>query len=78
MPNIQTTEYKQFIKQIKSKVRQAQIKASIKVNTELLKFYWELGKDIVEKQKNTNWGSAFLANLSRDLSNNYSDNYRIR
>ena len=32
MPNIQTTEYKEFIKQIKTKVRQAQIKASVKVN----------------------------------------------
>jgi hypothetical protein len=30
MPNIQTTEYKEFIKQIKTKVRQAQIKASMR------------------------------------------------
>jgi len=65
--NIQITEYKEFIKYIKSKVQQAQIKASIKVNVELLKFYWEFGEEIVNKQKNSNWGSAFLKNLSRDL-----------
>jgi len=52
MPNIQTTKYKKFIKKIKSKVREAQIRASVKVNVELLKFYW---------------GSAFLKNLSQDL-----------
>jgi len=73
MPNIQTTEYKEFIKKIKSKVREAQIRASVKVNVELLKFYWELGEEIVKKQKNSNWGSAFLKNLSQDLMREFPD-----
>ncbi|SFV66830.1 FIG074102: hypothetical protein [hydrothermal vent metagenome] len=73
MPNIQTTEYKEFIKEIKTKVYQAQIKASVKVNIELLKFYWELGKEIVEKQKSANWGSAFLKNLNQDLMREFPD-----
>ena len=67
MPNIQTTEYKEFIKRIKLKVRQAQIKASVKVNIELLKFYWELGEEIIEKQKTASWGSGFLKQISKDL-----------
>ena len=71
MSNIQTTEYKEFIQKIKIKVQQAQIKASIKVNVELLKFYWKLGEEIVEKQKNTDWGNAFLKNLSQDLMNKF-------
>ena len=71
MSNIQTTEYKEFIQKIKTKVQQAQIKASIKVNVELLKFYWELGEEIVEKQKSTDWGNAFLKNLSQDLMNKF-------
>jgi len=33
----------------------------------LLEFYWELGNEIVEKQKSANWGSAFLKNMSQDL-----------
>jgi len=67
MSNIQTTEYKEFIQRIKIKAQQAQIKASVKVNSTLLEFYWELGQEIIEKQKIANWGSAFLKNMSKDL-----------
>ena len=55
MSNIQTIEYKEFIKRIKLKVQQAQIKASLKVNIELLKFYWELGEEVIEKQKTASY-----------------------
>jgi predicted nuclease of restriction endonuclease-like (RecB) superfamily len=73
MPNIQTTEYKEFIKQIKIKVRQAQIKASVKVNVELLKFYRELGEEIIKKQKTASWGSGFLQQISKDLTTEFPD-----
>ena len=73
MPNIQTTEYKEFIQRIKQKAKQAQIKASIKVNTELLKFYWELGSEIIEKQKSTSWGSGFLKLISKDLIHEFPE-----
>lgn len=73
MSNIQTTEYKQFIKSIKDRVRQAQIKASVKVNTVLLKFYWELGEDIIEKQKTATWGSGFLQQISKDLMREFPE-----
>ena len=48
---IKSTEYKVWIKGLKQKVRQAQLKAAVSVNTALLEFYWNLGSDIVEKQK---------------------------
>jgi len=60
-------EYNIWLKELKQKFRQAQIKAAIKVNTLLLEFYWELGADIVERQKNATWGSGFLKQLSQDL-----------
>ncbi len=71
MSKIQTTEYKAFIKKIKIKAQQAQIKASVRVNSILLEFYWELGGEIVEKQKSANWGSAFLENMSQDLMHEF-------
>jgi len=73
MSNLQTTEYKEFIKRIKLKARQAQIKASVRVNSTLIEFYWELGEEIVLKQKSTNWGSGFLKNMSRDLMEEFPD-----
>ena len=62
-----STEYKLWIGELKQRIRQCQIKAAVKVNTELLQLYWVLGKDIVEKQKNTRWGDGFLKQISQDL-----------
>ncbi len=68
-----STEYKNWLKTVKQKVRQAQLKAAVKVNSTLLEFYWELGNDIVDKQKNTKWGSGFLKQLSLDLMVEFPD-----
>ncbi len=66
--NINDSAYKQWLAALKAKVRSAQLKAAVKVNIELLKFYWELGSEIVEKQKNSSWGDGFLKQLSKDLT----------
>ena len=60
-------EYAIWLKDLKSRVRSVQIKAMVKVNTEMLNFYWELGNDIVDKQNSTSWGDGFIKQLSKDL-----------
>jgi len=60
-------KYKQWLTNLKAKVKQAQLKAVVTVNQQLLMFYWELGVDIVEKQQKTAWGDGFIAQLSSDL-----------
>ena len=67
MNKIISSEYKEWLKEIKQKFQNSQIKASIQVNSTLLEFYWNLGNEIVEKQKNSTWGSGFLQQLSNDL-----------
>ena len=64
-------EYNLWVQRLKQKIRSAQIKAALSVNTEMLNFYWELGTDIVEKQKVAKWGDGFLARLSDDLMNEF-------
>ncbi len=64
----QNQDYLKWLKELKKKFRQSQIKAAVKVNSTLLEFYWELGADIVEKQKKALWGSGFLEQLSHDLT----------
>ena len=70
---IKSSEYNSWLKELKSKLKQSQINASIKVNTVLLEFYWELGNDIVKKQKKSTWGSGFLKQLSADLMAEFPD-----
>lgn len=64
---IMTSEYKHWLGELKQRIRQSQIKAAVKVNTELLQLYWQLGSEIVEKQQNAKWGDSFLKQLSADL-----------
>lgn len=71
--NISDPNYSNWILQLKQKFQQTQIKAAVKVNQELLKFYWELGADIVEKQEKTDWGSKFLKQVSSDLLDAFPD-----
>ena len=42
-------EYKAWLAELKLKVRTAQLKAAVKVNSEMLLFYWGLGADIVNR-----------------------------
>ena len=64
---INITDYKDWLQNLKRKIQQSQIKAAIQVNSELLRLYWQIGKDIVEKQTQAKWGDGFLQTLSADL-----------
>lgn len=59
--------YADWIKDLSLRFRQGQIKAAVKVNSEMLKFYFSLGADIVNKQAESKWGDGFFKNLSQDL-----------
>ena len=71
--NIEITTYKIFIKELKKKVQTTQIKASIKVNEELLRLYWEIAKMIVAKQKEVSWGANLIEQVSKDLKREFPD-----
>lgn len=61
------TSYAEWIKSVSLRFRQSQIKAAVKVNSELIRFYWELGRDIVEMKAEERWTENFWENLSHDL-----------
>lgn len=61
-------EYKTWLESLKKKVKTSQIKAAVKVNTELLLLYWDIGKAIIDKQQNAAWGDALIPQLSKDLT----------
>ena len=60
-------DYADWIKDLSQRFRQSQIKAAVKVNSEMLKFYFSLGADIVNRQAESKWGDGFIKNLSQDL-----------
>jgi predicted nuclease of restriction endonuclease-like (RecB) superfamily len=60
-------DYKQWIQDLKSRYRRSQIKAAVKINNEVLAYYWDLGRDIVARNAENKYGTGFYANLSQDL-----------
>ena len=71
--SILDNDYQNWIKELKSRYKQSQIKAAIRVNSELIRFYWELGRDIVNMKAESKWGSKFYECLSKDLKEQFPD-----
>lgn len=63
--------YKEWIVEVKRKVRSSQIKAAIAVNAALIEFYWDLGRMICERQ--TAYGTGFIPQLSKDLNEEFPE-----
>ena len=70
---IQDPEYKKWVQSLCTRYRRSQLKAAVKVNEEMLRYYWNLGKDISEREEENKYGSAFFATLSRDLKKEMPD-----
>jgi predicted nuclease of restriction endonuclease-like (RecB) superfamily len=64
-------DYRSFIESIKSKIRIAQIKASLSVNAELIRLYWDIGRLVVERQKKDGWGTAVIKRISSDIQKGF-------
>lgn len=47
-------EYKDFLQEIKARIKGARLRAALAVNLEVIKFYWEIGQLILEKQEISN------------------------
>lgn len=67
MSDPSVTEYRSFLLDITTRIRQAQHRAFRAVNTELLALYWEVGESIHQKQEALGWGKSVVETLARDL-----------
>ena len=70
--SIVTNDYIEFLNSIKLRIRSAQISASRVLNKGLVKLYWTIGKDIVDKQEKLGWGKSVVEQLSKDLSREFN------
>ena len=66
-------EYKDWITEVSKRFRQTQLKAAVKTNSDMLRFYWSLGRDIVGLSEKNNYGSGFYKTISEDLKDIFPD-----
>jgi len=69
--DIDNNNFKSFVINIKQKILSSQYAAHKAVNKELISLYWDIGKNIVEKQEEFGWGKAVVKNLSNELQNEF-------
>ncbi|MEG2278337.1 MAG: PDDEXK nuclease domain-containing protein [Odoribacter sp.] len=65
------SDYKIWIMELKQRIRQAQIKAAVKVNVEMLHLYWSIGEDIVKRKAEAVWGEGVVEQLAQDLRDEF-------
>ena len=59
--------YRQFVADLKARVESARLMAARSINRELVALYWDIGCDIVERQKTLGWGDGVVEKLAADL-----------
>ncbi|MBH3422450.1 PDDEXK nuclease domain-containing protein [Pseudomonas gessardii] len=65
--------YGDWLKELKSRIHSAQLRASLAVNRELVLLYWQIGQDILTRQAQQGWGAKVIERLARDLRSAFPD-----
>lgn len=65
--------YTLLLRDIKTRIQQAQHRALGAVNRELIHLYWDIGRMIVNRQKGKTWGKAVVQKLSADLRREFPE-----
>lgn len=61
------TGYDEFLRELKERIRSAQVRAALAVNRELVLLYWQIGRDILSRQQQQGWGAKVISQLAKDL-----------
>ena len=65
--------YNAFLDALKTRIRTAQLRASLAVNQELMLLYWHIGREILKRQQEEGWGSKVVNRLAQDLKREFPD-----
>ena len=66
-PDIVPDDYERLLRDIKDRIKNAQFRAALSVNRELVLLYWELGREILGRQEEQGWGAKVIDRLAADL-----------
>lgn len=67
------SSYTDFLNELKQRIRSAQVKAVLAVNQELVHLYWQIGHEVLLRQKDQGWGAKVIQQLAKDLKREFPD-----
>ena len=59
--------YTGWLTDLEARIHAAQQRAALAVNRELLQLYWQVGRDILDRQALEGWGAGIVDQVSADL-----------
>ncbi len=63
--------YVDWLASLKTKISNAQLRATLAVNKELVLLYWQIGNEILSRQNQQGWGAKVIEKLAFDLKNSF-------
>jgi len=68
-----TADFLEWVTSLKAKIHSARNKLAFSINSQVLELYWEIGRDIAEKQQNSGWGSGFIEQIAEELKHDFPE-----
>ncbi|HEX8757641.1 MAG TPA: PDDEXK nuclease domain-containing protein [Steroidobacteraceae bacterium] len=65
--------YADWLTEIKAQVAAARRRTVLRVNVELMRLYWQIGRGILDRQASQGWGAKVIERLARDLRNAFPE-----
>ncbi len=67
------TNYDAFLSILKQRIRTAQVRAALAVNQELVLLYWQIGREILQRQQDEGWGTKVIERIAKDLKREFPE-----
>ena len=73
MSEIRPAGYGELLAELKQRIQNAQLRASLAVNRELVLLYWQIGREILTRQERERWGAKVVDRLAADLKSAFPE-----
>jgi predicted nuclease of restriction endonuclease-like (RecB) superfamily len=65
--------YPELLAEVKARIAAARTRAVLAVNSELIRLYWEIGHEILERERREGWGAKVIDRLAADLRRDFPE-----
>ena len=72
-PLSKSPEYQSLLADLKQRIQEAQVRAGLAVNRELVLLYWSIGREILSRQQEQGWGAKVIDSLAKDLRRSFPE-----
>lgn len=70
---INISDFSAWLAALKAKIHTVRNKLAFSLNTQILELYWEIGRDIAERQEKSGWGSGFIERIATELKHEFPE-----